>query len=110
MKALTPHEQIATKSRKEIERISFLIEKFSKDCKLDFQSGFQVVMAKAGYIKYNYLPCDNEDLFFVSQLCIKYMRIYAIRELQFTQIVLNTYDYCKINGYSIDVEQTTLKV
>ena len=109
MKAITPHEQIAENSRKEIERIVKLFSDYSNEHKYLFCDILTFAMAKGGYIKYNYIPNDNETLFQFSQLCINYMRKYAIRPDRFIQIVLNTYDYCKIHGYSIDITQTTLK-
>lgn len=66
-------------------------------------------MAKAGYIKHNYIPNDNDDLFLLSQLCVKYMRTYQIRPEQFIQSVLNIYDHCKKHGYTIDISQQRLK-
>jgi hypothetical protein len=105
----TPQEKIGMNSRKEIERLTFLTSQYAKDCKISFLDAISHIMEKAGYKKHNYIPCDNDNLFTITQLSIKYMRVYAIRPEQFIQTLLNSYEYCNKYGYSFDITQTQLK-
>ena len=105
----TLHEKIGENSRKEIERITFLLDKYCKELNYSFDSGVSYLMAEVGYRKYNYIPKNKDDLFIVGQLSIKYMRVYAIRPEIFIQTLMNCHDYCIKSGYSIDTEQKTLK-
>ena len=105
----TPHEKIGESSRKEIERITFLLSNYCKELNYTFYDGLSYLMAEIGYKKYNYIPNNKEDLFIIGQLSIKYMKKYSIKSEQFIQTITNCYDYCIQYGYSIDTNQTTLK-
>ena len=108
----TLHEKIAQKSRTEIERITFLLNKYSKDCRFTFIDGLSYLMGECGYRKINYNPCEKnkDDLFLITQLSIKYMKVYAVGPERFIQTVLECWDYCNKNGYSSECSQTTLKL
>jgi hypothetical protein len=86
------HEKIAQKSRSEIERITFLLDKYSKGCNFTFIDGLSYLMGECGYRKMNYNPCSNkEDLFIITQLSLKYMKIYIkvhINNLVFMIIII----------------------
>jgi len=106
---LTNQEKIGNNSRMQIERITFLTSQYAKDCKITFLDATAHIMEKAGYKKHNYILCDNDNLFAITQLSIKYMRTYSIRPEQFIQTLLNSYEYCSKFGYTFDVAQTQLK-
>jgi hypothetical protein len=105
----TLHEKIAQNSRTEIERITFLLDKYTKELHYSFEDGVSYLMAEIGYKKYNYIPKNKEDLFIIGQLSIKYMRVYAIRTERFIQTLIECRDYCVLHGYSVDIAQRTLQ-
>lgn len=106
----THHEKIARKSRIEIERITFLLNKYSNDCKCSFEDSLSFTMGEMGYRKINYILCQKEDIFIISQLSAKYMKVYGIHYERFVQSVFECYDYCSKSGYSSNVNQATLKL
>lgn len=109
MSYILPYEKIGNNARLQLEGICYSIEKFSQQHKYNFFDTLTFVMAKSGYCKYNYIPVDNDDLFYLSQKSIKYMKVYALRPEQFIQSLLNLYEQIKISGYKIDVNQTQLQ-
>lgn len=109
-KFYTNQEKIAQSSRMEIERITFLLDKYSKECKYSFEDSLSYVMGEAGYRKINYIPCQKEDIFLISQLSIQYMKKYGLHYERFIQTVMDCKDYCKKYGFSQNIKQTTLKL
>jgi hypothetical protein len=105
----TFHEKMGENSRKEIERITFLLVKYTKGLNYDFLDGISYVMAEIGYKKHNYIPKNKDDLFIIGQLSIKYMKIYGMKPEQFIKTLIDCRDYCIKYGYSIDTEQKTLQ-
>lgn len=105
----TLHEKIAETSRKDIEHISFLLDRYSKNNSCSFDDSLSYLMAEIGYKKYNYIPKNKDDLFVIGQLSLTYMRAYQIKFERFIQSVIDCHDYCIKYGYSVDTKQQTLR-
>ena len=81
-----------------------------KNNKLKIDETIGYIMQKAGYAKCIYIPYDNDDLYTLTKLSLRYMRRYGIRPEEFIYRLKGNYDYCMQNGYVIDVTQKTLGV
>jgi hypothetical protein len=109
-KAKSPEELLKLKSRRELIRICYLIDRYGKDTKMGFVLSIDSAMAKAGFLKAHYIVNDNEDLQIISKLIYAYIRSYGINYTTFVHNLMELYDYVKIHGYPSDCEQTKLKL
>lgn len=96
------------KSRQEMEKITYRLSVFAKNAQIDFDTAVLYLSAKCGYKKYEYIPCDNDMLFSISNLAYRYIKTYSINPSDFFAGIKACKQYCDKYGFSQDVMQKTL--
>lgn len=95
---------------KEMERIVSLIIKFEQAFKMDRDEVIRYILEKLGYKKCNYIPeiYNNEDLDLLYKLFYQYSRKYNLTIETMIYRVCSYYDYCMLNGFQTDLNQSVI--
>lgn len=93
---------------KELERIISIFMKYTKELKMGRDEGISYLLQKMGYKKKHYIPqiYDNEDLTLIESLSWNYKRKYGISLETFIYNFIDYYEYCSLNGFQTDIEQS----